>query len=91
MQSNNESNSNNTGCSMLIGTYFLRAPNRTIDARYVKSVYCPYLLNMFTVLLVSNLFESHINIYENETPKMKRTMYFATISADICMELNLDR
>lgn len=36
-------------------------------------------------------FESHINIYENETPKTKRTMYFVTISADICMELNLDR
>ena len=91
MQINKESNSNNTGCPMFIGTYFFMIPNRTIDAKYVKSVYCPYLLNMFTVLLVSNLFESHINIYENETPKTKRTMYFATISADMCMELNLDR
>lgn len=75
---------------MLIGTYFLIMPNRTIDAKYVKSVYFPCWLNMLTALLVSNLFESHINIYENETPNRKRTKYFTNISTDICMELNLD-
>lgn len=91
MQIDKESNSNNTGCPMFIGTYLLMIPNRTINAKYVKSVYCPYLLNMFTILLFSNLFESHINIYENETPKTKRTMYFTTISADKFMELNIDR